>query len=547
MHQENNKKGLINSWLFSAARAFKQAKKQNPTKKKGLVRTTSRKGNYQTRNVNCLAFILLAASAHPVQAENDFNFETGNAPIEIVIPAAIPAIYEAVNPMCATLVVRFTTMITNSWFDATAPYHPTAVGVYSNIERRPSEESATNKNLNIAILHASYHTLLSLFPDRVNDWRTMMTSVGLNPDDTHEETNDPVGIGNAAAKAMLALREHDGMNQLGDEGGRVYNQQPYSDYTGYSPVNTAYQLNDPSRWQPNIIISPFGISRTQQFVTPQNALVKPYFIGDTSKYSVIPPLQSQWKGNAKRTRLKQNALTGKGPNAAYAEQAKEVLETSANLTELQKMKAELFDDKIRSLGFSTIFAALSNQLSLIEFVQYDFLVNAAAFDTGIVMWQEKLRYDAVRPFSAIHFLYGDSLVTAWGGPGKGTVSDIPGNEWRGYLHVADHPEYPSGSTGFCEAHAQASRLYFNSNNLDWTVPVPKGTSVIEPGLTPSEDINLVFATWSDFAEECGLSRFWGGVHFLPSIDNMRVLGREIGTIAHDYVMAHIQGTIVKDY
>ena len=30
--------------------------------------------------------------------------------------------------------------------------------------------------------------------------------------------------------------------QLGDENGRTYNRQPYMDYTGYEPVNTAYEV-----------------------------------------------------------------------------------------------------------------------------------------------------------------------------------------------------------------------------------------------------------------------------------------------------------------
>jgi hypothetical protein len=175
---------------------------------------------------------------------------------------------------------------------------------------------------------------------------------------------------------------------------------------------------------------------------------------------VVAPSASRWVGNPHAPGLKRQALQGRGPNAAYAAQANAVIHASANLTDEQKMMAELFDDKIRSLGFSTLFAAQSRELSLIEFVQYDFLVNAAAFDTGIVMWREKRRHDAVRPFSAIRFLYGDAPITAWGGPGQGTVTDLPASQWRAYLRVADHPEYPSGSTGFCEAHAQASRLLF---------------------------------------------------------------------------------------
>ena len=39
------------------------------------------------------------------------------------------------------------------------------------------------------------------------------------------------------------------------------------------------------------------------------------------------------------------------------------------------------------------------------------------------------------------------LLAAWGGPYNGTVNDIPASEWTSYLPVANHPEYPSASTG----------------------------------------------------------------------------------------------------
>lgn len=489
-----------------------------------------------------MAFLALGAAAlffsiTPSQAQDQFDWDTGNAAIEVVIPAAIPAIFTAVKPSDATLVLRFTTMLTNAWFDATAPYHPTAKGVFSRIEQRPTEER-TNRNINVALLYASYRTLNSLFPGFVEEWRSMMISHGLDPDDVSENKETPSGIGNFAANAMLRVREYDGMNQLGTEGESVYIPNPYADYTGYFPVNTAYELNDPSRWQPNINVSPFGISTIQQFITPQYALVIPYSFTDPTDFSVVPPVKSEWRGSPNAPGLKK----GKNPNSDYIQQAVEVVQASADLNEVQKMIAELFDDKIRSLGFSTLFVAQSRNLSIIEFIHYDFLVNVAAFDAGIVMWQEKTHYDAVRPFSAIRFLFGNSPITAWGGPGKGTVSDLPANQWRSYLPVADHPEYPSGSTGFCEAHAQASRLFFNDDYLRWTVPVTAGSSVIEPGITPSQDINLYWETWSDFAEDCGNSRFWGGVHFRDSIDNMRQLGSEIGTSAYDFVQAHIEGS-----
>jgi hypothetical protein len=473
--------------------------------------------------------LFVAAALLLPSAKAAFNLDTGNAPIEVVITTVAPIIFADVSPSGgdATLVLRFTTLITNAWFDASAPYHPTAVGIYSRLGRRPAAE-ATNRNINIACLYASFRVLNSLLPKRNPDWRAMLLSAGLNPDDTTENNTTPAGLGNRAGKAIVAFREQDGMNQLGDAGGQKYNLQPYSDYTGYAPVNTADQLRDPSRWQPRIVAAGGGIFRVQEFVTPQYRKVRPYSYFTPNQFSVPRPAASN--------------PAGPQGMRAYKEQADEVLRASAELNDYRKMVAELFDNKILSLGFSAVFAAQSRGLSLLQFIHLDFLTNLAAFDTGIAVWNEKTKWDAVRPFSAIRHLYGNRRVTAWGGPGKGTVTDLPANDWKEYLNVADHPEYPSGSASFCAAHAQASRRFLGSDALNWSVPAPMGSSRIEPGVTPASDITLgPWTTWSDFEHECGQSRLWGGVHFRAAIEEGMPLGRAIGEIAYLFVKRHIDG------
>jgi hypothetical protein len=338
----------------------------------------------------------------------------------------------------------------------------------------------------------------------------------------------PIGIGNSAGHAVVAVREHDGMNQLGDEG-RKYNRQPYADYTGYKPVNTAYELKDPSRWQPNIVTTGNGIFRVQQFVTPQWGRTQPYSYQNPNRFPTPPPLDSQPQG--------QRGMQ------AYKRQADEVLSASANLTDHQKMIAELFDNKIFSLGFSALFISQSRNFTLDQFVQYDFLTNMTAFDAGIACWNQKEKWDAVRPFSAIRFLYGDRPVTAWGGPGQGTVNDLPATEWRSYLGTADHPEYPSGSACFCAAHSQASRRFLGSDQFGWAVPTAKGSSRVEPGITPATDIVLgPWNTFTEFERDCGMSRFWGGVHFLASIREGAAQCKPIGDVAYEFVRSHIDGT-----
>lgn len=477
----------------------------------------------------CISMSIVWSLQSMAPSANAFDFDTGNAPVEVLIPTIIPAIYQSVSPTAsdATLVLRITTIVTNAWFDAIAPYHPTAMGVYSNLGRRPDTESATNLNKNIAIFYATFRALNSLLPNHAADWRNMLMSVGLDPDDNQTDPTTAIGIGNLAGNAVVAARENDGMNQLGNEGGRQYNPLPYSDYLGYEPVNTAYELQDPTRWQPAIVRKGLGIYQVQQFVTPQLRVVTPYSYNNPNQFQSPPPLKSM--------------MAGPKGKQAYKDQADEVLAVSASLTDEQKMMAEMFDDKLLSLGFSAFFVLQAFGLSLDEFVQYDFLVNVAAFDTAIAIWNQKYKWDAVRPFSAIQYLYKNKTVTAWGGPGQGTVTDLPASEWRSYLNVADHPEYPSGSASFCAAHAQASRRFLGGDTFGWSVPFAQGSSRIEPGISPAADIVVSWPTWTDFEEDCGLSRLWGGVHFRDAIEAGATIGKPIGDLAYEFVKSHIDG------
>jgi len=109
------------------------------------------------------------------------------------------------------------------------------------------------------------------------------------------------------------------------------------------------------------------------------------------------------------------------------------------------------------------------------------------------------------------------------------------------LSTADHPEYPSGSASFCAAHAQASRRFLGSDDLGYSVPVARGASLVEPGVTPATDIVLSFPTWTDFETDCGLSRLWGGVHFRASLQAGRDIGRPIGDLAYQFVQDHLLG------
>jgi hypothetical protein len=476
--------------------------------------------------LSLIALAVPAAAGPRSEVAPTFDLDNGNAVTEVVFPALQQAqgVTISADGSDVPLIVDHAMLLELAWFDAIAPFNAKAVGIYSNLGRRPSAEN-TNRNKNTAVIYSSYRILNKLIPEFSAEWSTMLKSVGLDPDDARENTDTAVGLGNLAARRILEARAKDGMNRFGDEGGLRYNRQPYADYTGYAPVNTAYELRNPSRWQPNVISNNNGLFTVQQFGTPQMARNEPITYADPSQFGLAPPRDSDHR------RL-----------AAYRRQADVVLAASAGLTDTQKMTAEMFNDKFLAIGFAATGTAIGQKgLDVEQTVHFVATVEIAIFDVSIAVWHQKARFDAVRPLSAIRYLYGNKRVTAWGGPGKGTVDDITGREWRGYLNAPNHPEYPSGSAALCQAFSQAARRYFGTDAIQIAVPWPAGSSKVEPGVTPARDITLSWNTWSDFARDCGLSRLWGGVHFPASIETMAGFAPQFGERAHTFVQRKLNG------
>lgn len=470
-------------------------------------------------------FGLAARPAAAATPRHHFDFDKGNAALDVFGPVSGAPARAAVAPSDASLIIRFANLVAHAWFDAIAPYHPTAVGIHSDLGRRPASEAATNRNKNIALLYATYRMYNFLLPGYQQLWRDTMVSVGMDPDDAREDTETPAGIGNLAARHVLESRLHDGMNQLGDHGGREYNRLAYADYTGYQPENTAYRLRNPSRWQPLVVTKGNGIFQVQQFVTPQLARVRPYSYSDPSEFRAPVPTASNHHNRAE-----------------YRRQVDDILAMSASLTDEQKMKCEMFDDKFLSLGAAVGSASDAARLDLDGWIHLHTVADTATFDASIFAWYNKVVYDTVRPHTAIRHVYGRKPVRAWGGPGKGTVS-IPADQWRSYLGTPDHPEYPSGSTSLCSAEAQSVRRFLGTDAVDIRVSRAAHSSAVEPDVTPRQPLELHWNSWTDWTRDCGLSRFWGGVHFMPAIEASWSMGRRIGDRAYEFVRAHIEGEV----
>jgi hypothetical protein len=176
-------------------------------------------------------------------------------------------------PMVARALAAAHTCIYDAW----AAYDGRALGTcFAGALRRPPSERKL-VNIKQAISVAAYRAAADLFPASVSSvFDPLMASLGYDPRDPSIDTSTPTGIGNVAAHSVLEFRHRDGANQMGDEAGGTPGV-PYSDYTGYSPVNDPMDVgapldpgsvHDPNSWQPLRYVDAAGAVVTPAFVAP---------------------------------------------------------------------------------------------------------------------------------------------------------------------------------------------------------------------------------------------------------------------------------------
>jgi hypothetical protein len=352
-----------------------------------------------------------------------------------------------------------------------------------------------------------------------------MTSLGYDPDDITADITTPAGVGNTACAAVLQLRHADGSNQLGD---MSQSGVPYSDYTGYKSVNPPttvpvipVTILDPNRWQPLQYTDVSGTFITQTFLGAQWSEVIPF------------ALQSHHQFRA--------AISVFGPaqygSPDYVEQAAELTHLSANLTDEQKMIAEYWKDGPNSEtppGHWALFAqfvSARDHHTLDQDVKMFFAMTNATLDASIVAWDAKRAFDSVRPATAVCYLFHGRQIRSWGGPGKGTIT-MDGKDWLPYQPASfptpPFPEFISGHSTFSAAAAAVLELFTGSNRFGGSVTFAPGTSAIESGITPAAPVTLYWSTFADAANQAGISRRYGGIHFKAADLVGRAAGRVIG-------------------
>jgi len=406
------------------------------------------------------------------------------------------------------IVARALAITHTCMFDAWAAYDQKAKGTQLEGHlRRPANEH-TDANKAKAMSYAAHKCLSDLFPTEVPSFNSLMSTLGYSLDNS-TDTSTPTGVGNVAAAAVIEYRHQDGSNQLGDLNGGA----PYSDYTGYTPVNSPTSIADPNHWQPLQVGS-----NIQSFIAPHWGEVKSYALKSGSQYRKQIPAPANYNTEPQR----------------YSIQTQQVVDYAAHLTDEKKVIAEYWaDGPLSELppGHWTLFATFVSERdshNLNQDVKMFFALSNAIFDASIVSWDAKRYFDYVRPVTAVHFLFAGQNIPSWQNP----VDGVDGADWRPYqaanVVTPPFPEYFSGHSIFSAAGAETLKLFTKSDNFGHSVVIPAGSSRVEPGIVPAADTVLYWATFSDAADEAGISRRYGGIHFIDGDLEARKFGRIVG-------------------
>jgi hypothetical protein len=139
--------------------------------------------------------------------------------------------------------------------------------------------------------------------------------------------------------------------------------------------------------------------------------------------------------------------------------------------------------------------AVEKKLKLMESARLFGMLNVALADASVVCWDCKYRFDFWRPVTALREL---------------------DKEWMPLLPTPPFPAYTSGHSSFSGAAATALASFFGTDRVRFS-----STSDGLPGVTRS------YESFSSAAEEAGMSRIYGGIHWTFDNTDGLACGREV--------------------
>jgi hypothetical protein len=327
-----------------------------------------------------------------------------------------------------------------------------------------------------AAIQAAYETLITLFPNQKAAFDTLLASSLSTLPSNSRAVQAGLDFGKSVAQDILAARANDGSG----------NTVPYN------------LSNEVGAWQPTgPVTSP---------LLPQWGSVTPFALKTGSQFRPDAP----------------PALT----SAAYAADFNMVKDLgaidsttrTADQTEIAKFWADGAGTYTPPGHWADIAIQVldSRNASLVESARTMGLLNIALADAAIACWDAKYTYNTWRPITAIRQAEQDGNAATTADP-----------NWQPLLTTPPFPEFTSGHSTFSGTGATVLTSLLG-DNVSFTT-----TSIGLPGVTRT------YTGFQQAADEAGMSRIYGGIHFMPANLEGLNCGRQIGTFVASNFMQRL--------
>jgi hypothetical protein len=368
--------------------------------------------------------------------------------------------------------------------------------------------------------------------------------MGIDPHDRTTAPDQPAGVGNTVAAALLAYRRHDGANQFGDEVGS--DGTSYADYTYYRPSRGSDEPQDPDSWRPIPFSDGKGGIIRPGFLTPHWYRVIPVGLDRADQFRPPPP--------------------PKADSEQMRREVDECIECNAHLTIEQKALVEFMRDGPRSTGQSGHWLRFAQDLShrdrygLDQDVKLFFCVANVAFDAFVSCWDAKRFYNSSRPYWYVRYTKQGKMIKGYAGPGQG-VKTIPAEDWLPYSPLTfltpPFPGYTSGHATVSGAASKVLELFSGSDRFEVVAKRCAG-ELTEPGIpmatiqaiegvpatavAPTCYVDLQLPTFSATADMAALSRLLGGYHIRTDNEVGLAMGRKLAFFCFTRYRAYWDGS-----
>ena len=369
-------------------------------------------------------------------------------------------------------------------------------------------------SMECAIAQAAHDTLCQMFPSQVPSFDQLLTE-DLNDIADGEARTKGIEVGQAAAAAILALRNNDG-------------SETPEPRIGIDWITS----NDVGKWrQDPISLLPVALGAHWGEVTP-------FVLRSSSQFRTPPPpaLNSVAYATAYN---EVKALGGDGivtPTSRTDEQTTTGIFWAYDGTPSLCAPPRLYNQ------ITMRIADIRHTHDVVDLARLLALVNVAMADSGIAIWESKFYYDFWRPITGIRESDPGTGPTGTGDGNNLTIGDVtfsplgaPASNLNGPNFTPPFPAYPSGHAGFGGALFQILRRFYGKDRIPFTFISDEFNGVTEDNHGNTRPlIERHFSSLSEAEEENGQSRIYLGIHW--SFDKSE--GIRLGNRVADFVFDH---------